>query len=166
MKFISIITLAVAFSLPVFAADFKIGWVDMQKAIQTSKAGKKAKAGLEKEFNKKKKQLEKKQKDLEKMSKDLEKKKLALSEKAFVAKQRDLQKEFLKYQEEARNSQLEIRKKENKLTGPILQKIQKVISDVAKDKGYAYVLEKSEQSVLWAKKEYDITDLVIKKINK
>ena len=166
MKLLSIIALAVAFSLPVFAADMKIGWVDMQKAIQTSKAGKQAKAGLEKEFNRKKKKLEKKQKDLEKMSKDLEKKKLALSEKAFMGKQRDLQKEFLKYQEDARKSQLEIRKKENQLTGPILKKIQKVIQDVAKDKGYAYVLEKSEQSVLWAKKEYDITDIVIKKINK
>ncbi len=159
--------MAFLFTFSAFAAgDFKIGWIDMQKAIQSTNQGKKARKGLEKEFNKKKAALEKKQKELEKMSKALEKKKLALSEKAFGEKRDELQKEFMKYQKEARDSQLEIREKENNLTKPIYEKLQKIIAKVAKDKGYSYIMEKSEQSIMWAKKELDITDLVVKKFNK
>ncbi len=166
MKLLSLLFIVFGLAFSVQAADMKVGWIDMQKAIQSSNAGKKAKAGLEKEFKRKKQALEKKQKDLKKMSEDLQKKKLALSEKAFMQKQQDLQKEFMKFQEEYRKSQLEIQKKESDLTKPILKKIQTAIDGIAKSKGYSYVLEKSEQSVMWAKKDLDITDLVIKKINK
>ena len=50
-------------SLPALA-EVKIGYVDMQKAIQETAAGKKAKKELEDEFNKKKKDLEKKEGDI------------------------------------------------------------------------------------------------------
>ncbi len=54
------IALATAlFAAPAFA-EIKIGYIDMQKAIQETAAGKKAKKELEDEFNKKKKDLEKK----------------------------------------------------------------------------------------------------------
>ena len=46
------------------AAEVKIGYIDMQKAIQETAAGKKAKKELEDEFNKKKKDLEKKEADV------------------------------------------------------------------------------------------------------
>ena len=166
MKFLCLIILTMGLVFSANAKEMKVGWIDMQKAIQSSNAGKSAKRGLESEFKRKKAKLESKQKNLKKMSEDLQKKKLALSDKAFMEKQQNLQKEFMKFQEEYRKSQLEIQKKESQLTKPILAKIQKAISTIAKEKGYSYVLEKSEQSVMWAKKDLDITDIVIKKINK
>ena len=81
-----VITLILGFTLNLQAADFKAAYIDMQKAIQMTKAGKSAKKGLENEFKKKQKALEKKKKALEKIGKDLEKKKLALSEKALITK--------------------------------------------------------------------------------
>ena len=165
MKIMSIAILLLGFTFSANAADMKIGWIDMQKAIQSSNAGKSARKGLERDYKKKKAALDKKQKDLKKMSEDLQKKKLALSEKAFMEKQQNLQREVLKFQDELRKSDMEIQKKQSELTKPILDKIQKIISDVSKDKGYSYILEKS-QGVMWAKKELDITDIVIKKVNK
>ena len=147
-------------------AEVKIGYMDMQKAIQATSAGKNAKKQLEKEFDKKKKEFKKGEKDLKKMTKDLEKKRLALSDKAFAQKQRGLQEKMFKYQQKLRKSQMEIQAKERKLTAPILKKLQKVINDVAKEEKLSMVFEKSEQSVLWAKKEMDITDKVVKKFEK
>ncbi|AHZ84047.1 OmpH family outer membrane protein [Bdellovibrio bacteriovorus] len=141
-------------------AQAKVGFVDMQKAIQSTSAGKKAKTELETEFNKKKKELEKKEADLKKMGEDLEKKKSVLSEEALGKKQAEFQEEMLKYRDVVGKSQIEIQKKERELTAPILDKMKKVIAKLAKDKGYTLVLENS-QMVLYATADADLTTEVI-----
>lgn len=146
-------------------AEAKVGYVDMQKAIQSTSAGKKAKDELEKDFNKKKKELEKKEADLKKMGEDLEKKKSVMSEEALAKKQAEFQEEMLKYRDVVGKSQVEIQKKERDLTAPILEKMKKVISKLAKDQGYTMVIENS-QMVLYATSEADLTDAVIKAFEK
>lgn len=59
---------------------------------------------------------------------------------------------------------MNIQKKERDLTQPIIEKLQASIEKVAKAQGYSMVLEKSEQSVLWAQKENDLTDAVVKDV--
>jgi outer membrane protein len=147
------------------AADSKVGVVDMQKAIQATAAGKKAKTELEGEFNKKKKDLEKKEADLKKMGEDLERKKAVLSEEVLGKKQAEFQEEMLKYREVVSKSQVEIQKKERDLTAPILEKMKKVIEKLAKEKGYSMVLENS-QMVLYATADSDLTADVIKAFEK
>jgi len=146
-------------------AEAKVGYVDMQKAIQSTSAGKKAKGELEAEFNKKKKELEKKEADLKKMGEDLEKKKSVLSEEALTKKQAEFQEEMLKYRDVVGKSQVEIQKKERELTAPILDKMKKVIAKLAKDKGYSMVIENS-QMVLYATPDADLTEDVIKAFEK
>jgi outer membrane protein len=148
------------------AAETKIGYVDLQKAIQETSAGKKAKKDLEKEFNAKKADLQKKEADLKKMGDDLEKKKSALSDDVRNKKMQELQGEMMKFQREVGESQMNIQKKERDLTAPIIEKLQRTIESVAKAGGYSMVLEKSEQSVLWAQKESDLTDAVVKEFEK
>ena len=144
----------------------KFGYVDMQKAITLTSDGKSAKDKLEKEFKKKQAELKKMEEDLKKMSKDLEKKSLVLSDDVKLKKQQDLQEEMLKYRELVGKSQLEIQKKERELTMPIVQKLKEVIESIAKKEGYTMILEKSEQSVLWAKDDADLTDQVVKAYEK
>jgi outer membrane protein len=145
----------------VHAAEQKIGFVDMQKAIQSTAAGKKAKSELEGEFNKKKKELEKKEADLKKMGEDLERKKSVLSEEVLGKKQAEFQEEMMKYRDVVGKSQIEIQKKERDLTAPILEKMKKTIEKVAKEKGYSMILENS-QMVLFATADADLTDAVVK----
>ena len=148
------------------AQDTKIGYVDLQKAIQETSAGKKAKKDLEKEFNTKKADLQKKEADLKKMGDDLEKKKSALSDDVRNKKMQELQGEMMKFQRDVQESQVNIQKKERDLTAPIIEKLQQSIEKVAKAGSYSMVLEKSEQSVLWAQKESDLTDSVVKEFEK
>lgn len=148
------------------AEEMKLGFIDMQKAIQETAAGKKAKKDLEDEFNKKKKDLEKKEADLKKMNDDLEKKALVLTDEMKQKKAQELQQEMLKYREVVAKSQMEIQKKERDLTAPIVEKLRGIVDEIAKKEGFTMVLEKSEQSVLWAKKDLDLTDRVIKEADK
>jgi len=160
-----IVMAALAFGLvatQAHAAEAKVGYIDLQKAIQETSAGKKAKSDLEKEFNAKKAELQKKEADIKKMGDDLEKKKVALSDDVRAKKTQELQQEMMKFQKEVGESQMNIQKKERDLTQPIIDKLQASIEKVAKAQGYTMVLEKSEQSVLWAQKADDLTDAVVK----
>ena len=146
--------------------EMKLVYVDLQKAIQETSTGKKAKKDLEKEFNSKKAELKKKEDDIRKMNEDFEKKAAVLSEETRQKKSIEIQTEMRKFQDEVGKSQLNLQKKEGELTKPILDKLQEIIDKMARDNGYAFVFEKSEQSIVWAKKELDITDAVVKEFEK
>lgn len=151
---------------PLTYAETKVGYMNLQRAIQGTKSGKKAKKRLEKEFKKRKKNLAKKESNLQKMGENLRKKKVALSQKAYYKKLEEFEKERRNYQQILQKNQFEIQKKERELTAPILKKLEKVVEKIAKKEGYSIVLDKSEQRILWGKKELDITDKVIKSFDR
>lgn len=154
---------ALLFSVASYAAEgTKIVYVDMQKAIQGTKEGAKAKKELESEYNAKKKKLQGTEEKLKKMQEDLEKKAMVLSDEVRTKKQQEFQEEMFAYQKLVGQSQQEIQKREGDLTKPILDKMLKVIEQLAKDKGYDMILEKGQSNVIvWAKKDSEITDAVI-----
>jgi outer membrane protein len=149
-----------------FAAESKVGYVDVQKAIQATGAGKKAKETLDAEYQKRKGNLDKRKADIEKMGQDLEKKKSVLSEEVLSKKQMELQEEMMKFQKTVGENQLEIQKKEEELVKPILTKMKAVIEKVAKEKGFTMVLENKGQNVLFASADADLTDEVVKAFEK
>ncbi len=165
LKNITLSLVAITFTLGLsqaYAAEIKVGFIDMQKAIQETATGKKAKKELEDEFNKKKKDLEKREADIKKMGEDFEKRSMAMNEDARMKKQQEIQGQMRQYQEMAAKSQMEIQKRERDLTQPIVTKLKGIIEDIAKKEDFTMILEKSEQSVMWAKREVDLTDRVIK----
>jgi outer membrane protein len=147
-------------------AETKIGYVDVQKAVQETAAGKKAKSQLDTEFKKRKESLDKKKADIEKMGQDLEKKKSVLSEEVLNKKQSELQEEMMKFQKNVAENQLEIQKKEKELIEPILEKMKKVIEQVSAKKGFTMVIEKTAQNVLFASKDSDLTEDVVNTFEK
>jgi outer membrane protein len=154
--------MAVAMFTVVARAEVKIGYVDMQKAVQATKAGQKAKKELETEFEKRKKTLQTKESDLKKMGEDLEKKAMVLSDDVRAKKQKEFQENMMEFQQNVQKNQQEIQEQEKKLTEPILKKLADVIGDIAKKESYTVILEKRENAVLWAQKDLDITDSVVK----
>ena len=147
-------------------AKFEAAYFDMQAAIQATSAGKNAKKSLEKEFNKKKDELKKQEDALKKEMADFEKKKMVLSETKRAEKQASFQKKMIAFQQELQKSQMNIQKKERDLTRPILEKIQKIVGDLAKKKGFSMVFEKSSQGVMWAKADLDLTQAIVQEFEK
>ena len=143
------------------AEDLKIGTVDMQKALQTVDAGKKARTQLEKEFNTRKKDLQTEEAAIKKMSDEFKKQSLVMSDEARGKKQAEIQERIIKFQEMTNRSQQEIQLKERDLTQPIITKIRTLISEMAKKKGYSIVLEKNENTVLFSQEKDDLTSEVI-----
>jgi len=145
--------------------DFKLAVVDMQKALQTVEAGKKAKAQLEKEFNSKKKDLQAEEATLKKMIEEFKKQQLVMSDDARMKKQQEIQERGMKFQEMTQRSQAEIAQKEAELTQPLIKKLREIISETAKKKNFTVILERNENTVLYFQEKDDITDEVISQFN-
>ena len=145
--------------------DVRIGYVNLQKALMDSKAGKKAKADFKAQVDKLEKRLQGKKEELEKMKEDLERRAVVMREEErrkladeFERKRLDLKLDF-------EDSQAELQKKDQELTGTIVQKLQGIIKDIGDTKGYTLILELGSSPVLYFKSSDDITDEVLKKFD-
>lgn len=143
-----------------------VGKVDVKKVVTETKEGKKMKARLEKEFKAKQAELQKDQASLQKEIGDFQKKISVLSDKkkqemgiALQQKDAALKQKTMKYQQE-------IQAKEQKLGQPIMNKIRAVIISVSKSKKVDFTVEANATPLIYAKKEVDLTNDVIKAYNK
>ncbi len=158
--------LATALALVAIAAparaEIKIGVVDVQRALNDSQAGKKAKEQFKVEFDRMQNSLKGEKDRLDRLKDDLEKKSVVLKESErksmaddFEAKRRDLRRKL-------EDSDAELRKKDSELTGDILKQLAEVIQQIGEREGYTVILESSSSSVLYGAKSIDLTDEVIR----
>jgi outer membrane protein len=139
------------------AAPQKIGYVDLQRTLNETKAGKAARDRLESEKKKKQGEIDRQQTALKKEFDDFEKQKLVLKDDARMKKERELQDKYVALQQKFMELQQELSKSEAKLTRDILEKAGKIIEDIAKSQGYSMIVEKNEGAVLFADPSNDIT---------
>ena len=137
----------------------KIGFVDLQKAIRDSQAGKRAKEQFQAEIKKIESGLLKEKQDLERLRSDIEKKGLLLK----AEERRNMEKEFQKrardYQREMNDIREELRQKEAEMTTSILKDLEKVVTTIGKQDKFTLILERSQ--VLYTDQGVDITAKVI-----
>jgi len=146
----------------VLAADLKVAYIDIQKAVNECNAGKEAKNTIVKEAEKLHRQLTEKQKELQTMKESFDKQALMLTPDARATKEKEFQnkvREFQRWQEDAQN---ELNEKRKEAERNITIRLQKVIQKIGADEGYTFILERNENIVLYASKTIDITDRVIK----
>jgi len=145
-----------------FAADAKIGFVDLQKALNFSAAGKSAKESISKKVKEYEKTIEDKKSELKKLKDELDKQAVLLSEQARSEKERDYQQKLKDFQRFTKDIQEELQRSDADYTRQILEKILKVVGEIGKKEGYTVILEKSESSLLYADDNIDMTEAVIK----
>jgi len=147
-----------------FAADkAKFGSVDIQKLLNESDAGKRAKSDLESLIKSKQSAINDAEKSVEKLKADLEKQASVLSADARKSKEDELEKQIREYQRLVQDSQAEVKKKEAELTDAILKDVKELIDKIGEQEGYELIVEKS--MVIYASKNTDITDIIMKKYN-
>ena len=146
----------------VWAADLKIAYVDIQKAVNESNAGKDAKKVITKDVEKFQGQIADKQKILQTMKESLEKQAPMLNPDARATREKEYQNKLREFQRWGEDTQNEINQKRMEIERNISIGLQKVIQKVGADEGYTLILEKNESIVLFVSRALDITDRVIK----
>ncbi len=150
--------------IPTTVFAMKIGYADMELALASTKAGKKAKSEIEKEVTKRKKNLEKSRAEIVKLEEDFKKQELVMSEQSKEKKKN----EYLKKVEDLRNmvsaNQQEMQDVEQKIATPILKKMSEVLQKLSRDQGYDVVVAKG--ALLYADPTNDLTEALVEAFDK
>ena len=148
-----------------WAQQLKVGYVNLQQAISEVEDGKKAKAKLKKDFEKKQADLDKLQGELKKMKEEFEGQSMMLSDDAKRKKAAEFQQKMMALQQTYVKLQSELGEAEAKATKVIFDKMGKIIEQIAKDQKYDLILERTESAVLYARQDMDLTQELIKRYN-
>ncbi len=144
------------------SGSFKIGYVDLQRTLNETGAGKAARKKLEADKDAKQKELDKKQKELQKLAEDLEKQQAVLKPEVLNKKRQELQEKYVALQQTYLQLQQDLAKNEAKLVREIFNKASPAIQKIAKDEGFSMIVDQS--AILWAGQGLDITDKVNKAV--
>jgi outer membrane protein len=147
-----------------FAAEFKIGSVDIQKILLMSDAGKEAKEQLALKAAKYEAEKNLKEEELKKLKNDLEKQSVLLSETARGAKEKDYQQRLKEYQRFLKDAQDDLQAKNDELTNKIVEEIVRLVQDYDHKSGYTYIFVKNE-SMIYIDDKADMTDELLKQFN-
>jgi len=148
---------------PAFAADLKLGYIDMQRALNASEAGKEAKEQLAARVKKYQEGINTKE-DIKKLKDDLEKQGMLLSESARAAKEKDYQQRLKEFQRFTKDAQDELQGKDEEFTRKILEGMEKIIQEYGRKNGYTFIFVKNE-GMLFMDEKADVTEDVLKLLN-
>ena len=144
-------------------AGTKLGYVDLNRALNETNEGKAAKARLEADGKAKKQKLEMMQNDLKKMGEDLEKQKLILSADALKEKQGVFQQKLMELQKTSMDYEKQFAEAEAAAIKPISEKLQRVIQQIGQADGYSMIVPR--EMALYSPAGSDLTDKVITAFN-
>jgi outer membrane protein len=145
------------------AEDMKLGYVDMQRALNETEDGRKAKANLKKVFDQKQKELDEQQAALKKDIEDLDKKRTLLPADKVREKEAELQSRMQKVQQTYLRHQQDLSAKEQEATGKIFERMTRIISKMAASENFTMILDKS--ALVYAKPHLDLTNDLIRRYN-
>jgi outer membrane protein len=158
-----LLALGVSLSAQAQGAPSKVGVINIQGAIVTTKDGQKAASELETRSAPKRKELETKQNEINQLKDQLQKGQNTLSEatKAELYKNIDNKTKILN--RDVEDAQAEFDQDQQKILQQLGQKMMAVIDKYAKDNGYTLILDVSspQTPVLYASNTIDVTKDII-----
>ena len=147
----------------VVSAQVKIGFIDVQRAISESAAGKRTKKKFQTQIKKAETELLKEKNELEKLKADLDKRAPLLKEDERRNLEGELQRRYVNYQRSMSDQQQDLRQKEGEMTADILKELEKIVNEVGKAEKFTLILERSQ--ILYSDQGIDITNKVIEVFN-
>jgi outer membrane protein len=151
-------------SVPATAADAtRVAVINIQKVLVGSEVGKKSKTKMEKKMKELKASLKKDEDALLALQKEIEKKSSAWSDEKKQEKAMEFQKKRRDLGVKQDDANMEMKNLQEKYLTPIMKKLETIVTEVAKAKGFTIVLPRN--GVLYFDKAVDITADTTKALN-
>lgn len=160
-----LVVMLLALSASIGAAQdrVRIGFVDIQRVIAESQAGKNAKERFQAQIKKAEADVQRERQDLERMRADLDKKGPLLKDEERRNLEADFQKRSVNLQRTMGDYQQDLRQKENEMMADILKELEGVVNELGKAEKFTVILERSQ--ILYSDQGTDITGKVIESYN-
>jgi outer membrane protein len=145
----------------VSAEEYKIGFVDLQRALNESSTGKQAKEKFTAEVKKVEADIMRKKEEVEKLGASLEKQSSMLKDEARAEKEKQFIQMQKEYERKVKDAKDDLQIKDAQLTKGILEDLVTIIKKYGKENKYTIIFEKSETVLLYAAESIDLTDKIL-----
>jgi outer membrane protein len=169
LKVLKIGVLTLCVTAAVSFAEMKLGYINSEEIFQMYEGTKDAQDKFNKEVAKWEQDASKKQKEIKDLQEQLEKQSLLLSAERKKTIEDSLRVKIDTYQkfiQEKFGQKGEALVKNEELTKPIIEKINKIIEKIAKEENYDYIFDARAGGIVFAKKAYDLSERVLALLNK
>ena len=146
-----------------YAENLKINYVDIDKIILQSEAGKKMNKLINDSVKKKNKEFEKIEENLKKKDADIVKQQNILSKEELNKKIQDLQKEIQNYRAEKEDFRKQIAQKKLNATGQMVSNLNKILGEYANKNSISLIIQK--KNIVIGKSDMDITKQILEIFN-
>ena len=168
-KYFIIIT--ILFSLLVYGQrGTKVGYIDMAYILETVDEFNKASDLLDKNIENWKKEIEIKKLELEQIKDQLNTERIILTPELINDRELEIQdfaSEIIRLQEKRFGPNGDMIIQRSKLIQPLQDQVMSIVKQVAEESKYDFIFDRSSTAtMLYSVKNYDISDLVIKRINR
>jgi len=147
-------------------AEVSVGVVDMQRALNECKAGKRAKDDVRRKFERAQKDLEAQRAEVDRLRADYEKKFLVVKEEERRNLEKNLESRSLDLKRRYEDFQRDLKRTDAELTAGIVEELYGVVNGYAKERGFTIVLEASSGALVYMDSAIDVTDEVIRRHDK
>jgi len=165
LKNFAIFIFAIMLASPIYAADYKIGYVDLSKILNESPAAKAAQKKLEQEFTPRNKQLEAQAKKLNAKKEKLQKDSEIMSGDQIESLKRKIVKSERDLQRDAKEAQEDFKLRRRDELGKIENRLKEVILSIAEGGAYDMIFTNSDVTYASDTSSINITAKVLKKFN-
>jgi outer membrane protein len=144
-------------------APTKVGIINIQQAILSTRDGQKAADELQQRYEPKRKELEQKQNEINALRDQLNKGSNTMSEEARQALIRQIDQKTRALNRDTEDAQADFEQDQNRILQELGQRMMVVIGKYARDNGYALILDVSspQTPVLYAANGIDITSDIV-----
>lgn len=164
MKYwLAVVVLVFSSSAVLAQEKIKVGFIDIQRVIAESQAGKRAKERFQAQVKKAETDVVKERQDLERLRADLDKKGPLLKEEERRNLEADFQRRSVNLQRAMSDYQQELQQKNNEIMSDILKELEQIVNEVGKADKFTLILERSQ--ILYSDQGIDITSKVIETYN-
>ena len=164
LKKFLIINLFIVFFTLSYAEEQKIVYLNVDKIMQQSIAGKSIKKQLENLYNKNLEKFKKNDEILKNKEKKLIAQKNILSQEDFQKELSSLRKEIINFQKEQVKARDDINKLRIGATNKLISQLSPILQEYAKKNSVSLILQK--KNIVMGKKEIEITDEILEITNK
>ncbi len=148
-----------------FAADAKIGAINIQQVLLSSKDGMAAKKKVDVKMMEYKEKFSKEEQEIMKLQEEIRNKSSVWPEDVKTSKDRALQKRMQEVELESKYATNEVKDLEKKSFAPILEKLKNVIAAFGKKEGFTLILQ-ARSGVLYIDESVDISDKIAAEMHK
>ena len=165
-----LLILSLLLSLPSHAQrGTRVGYIDMDQILQNIDEYQKASLLLDKKIEEWKKEIEIKKIELKQLQDQLQAERILLTPELIADREleiKDFAEEVVSLQEKRFGPRGDRMVQRNRLLKPIQDQVLTIVRNIAKERKYDYIFNRSAEVVmLYSSKNYDISDLVLKRIN-